>query len=73
MSMKAEKFQLNNSYKEVRDLQAIEKSISQDIQSLNGINAVRLDPIANTVTVDYNEGQVSSSEIQQKLKEGNYL
>jgi len=73
MKMKAEKFRLNSSLKDVADLKSVAKSLTDDIHSLGGINAVRVDPIENTVTVDYNEGQVSSSQIKQKLKEGNYL
>lgn len=73
MKMKAEKFKLNNSLKDVADLKLVAKSLTDEIRSINGVNAVRVDPIENTVTVDYNEGQVSSSQIQQKIKDGKYL
>ncbi|WP_099190769.1 heavy-metal-associated domain-containing protein [Tepidibacter mesophilus] len=73
MKMKAEKFKLNNSLKDNDNLKSVAKSLTDDIHSLGGVNAVRVDPIENTVTVDYNEGQVSSNQIQQKLKDGNYL
>ncbi len=73
MKMKAEKFKLNNSLEDVSDLKSVSKSLTDDIHSLGGVNAVRVDPIENTVTVDYNEGQVSSEQIKQKLKDSNYL
>lgn len=69
MKMKAEKFKLNNSLKDVTDLKSFKTSLTEDINSLGGVNAVRIDAVANTITVDYNEEQVSSTQIKQKITE----
>ncbi|MBS4539335.1 hypothetical protein GOQ27_12740 [Clostridium sp. D2Q-11] len=73
MTMKADKFKLDDSLRGTKDLKSLANSITNDIHGLGGVNAARFDPIENTVTVDYNEGEVSLNQIQQKLKEGNYL
>ncbi|WZL74222.1 hypothetical protein QBE52_05650 [Clostridiaceae bacterium 35-E11] len=65
--MKAAKFKLTGDAKK----QA--KSIHDSIVQLNGINAVRIDSFANTVTVDYDDHKVSSSDIQSTLKQNNYI
>jgi copper chaperone CopZ len=61
--MKAEKFQvpnLNNSY----DIMLIKRAVFD----LDGINSVRTDTVSNTVTVDYDDQVISSSEILSKIK-----
>ncbi len=73
MTIKVKKYKLNNTLKEADDMKTFAKSITDDIRSLGGVNAVRVDTLENSITVDYNEGQVSSDQIQEKLKAGNYV
>ena len=70
--MRADKFKLNPSFKNSKNLESDAKALTDAVHTLDGINAVRVDPIANTITVDYNEDKVSKREIKQKLKENNY-
>jgi|GEM_PF-1108718 len=56
--MKANKFVITDSIDESR-IADIERSI----HSHDGINAVRIDAQANTVTVDYDEGRYSEGDI----------
>ncbi|WP_041701509.1 heavy-metal-associated domain-containing protein [Gottschalkia acidurici] len=73
MNMKANKYKLSSSLKNSSDFNSQSESIHSSIRSIDGVNAVRIDSDANTVTVDYDAGKVSSSEIEQKLKEGNFI
>lgn len=73
MNIKVEKFRLNNSLKNAGDMKTEAKAIQDSIHNLDGINAVRVDPFENMITVDYNADQVSLSQIEQKLKENNYI
>ncbi|QUH26735.1 heavy-metal-associated domain-containing protein [Serpentinicella alkaliphila] len=65
--MKANKFKLNT------DVKSNGKNIHNSISKLDGINSVRLDSFANTVTVNYDDSKVSSSEIESILRQKNYL
>lgn len=40
---------------------------SDTISKLDGVNAVRVDIMANTVTVDYDESKISEKELQSKI------
>lgn len=57
--MKANKFVLGNMI----DSSAI-PAIKQSISSHDGINAVRIDTQANTITVDYDEGRYTEQDIK---------
>lgn len=71
--MKAEKFKLGNSLKNIRDIEYKSKRITDSIYSLGqGINFIRVDPIENTVTVDFMEEKISAADIQQKLRDADY-
>ncbi|AOY75292.1 heavy-metal-associated domain-containing protein [Clostridium formicaceticum] len=59
--MKAEKFKFKG------DAKAKGKEIHKSIAALDGVKAVRVDSFANTVTVDYDENKISSSDIKSKL------
>lgn len=48
------------------------KNITDEIHTLGGINAVRVDPFENYITVDYNEEEISADEIQNKIREQNF-
>ncbi|MBB6216299.1 copper chaperone CopZ [Anaerosolibacter carboniphilus] len=65
--MNAKKYTLKGDAKS--QAEAIHNTIAQ----MNGIKAVRVDSFANTVTVDYDDKKVSSSQIESKLKENNYI
>ncbi len=70
--MKADKFKLTNSFTDAAKMKAHAKNITDEIHSLGGINAVRVDPFENYITVDYNEEEVSQEDIQKKIKEANF-
>ena len=57
--MKANRFTISD----INDSNKI-RSIEQSIQSHEGINAVRVDVQASTVTVDYDEGRYNKGEIK---------
>lgn len=57
--MKANKFVVSN----LKDANKI-SSIEQTIHSHEGVNAVRVDMQAQTVTVDYDEGRYSEGDIR---------
>lgn len=69
--MKAKQYSITD----VRDQDMNEKThiIHSAISELQGINAVRVDPYRSTVTVDFDENKVSEKEIQNKLKENNFM
>lgn len=71
--MRADKIKLNNSLENSSDMKSQAENITDTIHSLDGINAVRVDTLENTITVDYNEDKVSLKEIQRKLKEADYI
>ncbi|WP_083525085.1 heavy-metal-associated domain-containing protein [Thermotalea metallivorans] len=48
-------------------------AIHDSITQMDGIKAVRIDSFANTVTVDYDDSRISSSDIQSKLRQHNYI
>jgi copper chaperone CopZ len=62
--MKAKKFNISglNNSKEI-------SHIEQAIHSHEGINAVRVDTQANTVTVDYDEGRYKESDIANYINQ----
>lgn len=62
--MKANKFIVSD----LVDSSAI-PSIKESISSHDGINAVRVDMQANTVTVDYDEGRYSEKQIQNFISQ----
>lgn len=57
--MRANKFVISN----INDSNKI-NTIQQSIHSHDGINAVRVDMVANTVTVDYDESRYSEGDIK---------
>ncbi|MBU5439676.1 heavy-metal-associated domain-containing protein [Tissierella sp. MSJ-40] len=65
--MKAKKFTLGNT--NITD----ERTIKDSLKTVEGINAVRLDTTAQTITVDYDDSVVSLSTIESKLKENNFI
>lgn len=70
--MKAKKFRLSN-FEIPHDLRDKAQSIETQIGELSGVNAVRVDPFAQTVTVDFNEGEVSEKEITSILEENQFM
>ncbi|RKD31555.1 cation transporter [Thermohalobacter berrensis] len=60
--MRAKKFRVSNLTNET-DITTIESSLSQ----LKGVNAVRVDVVADTVTVDFNENEIDEKQIQSQL------
>lgn len=71
--MRLEKFRLSNSLKNASDINFQAKMIQDTLYDIEGVNIVRVNTFENTITIDYNEVQISSSKIQQKLKENNYM
>lgn len=69
--MKAKQYSITN----INDQDMNEKThvIHSAISGLQGINAVRVDPYRNTVTVDFDDGKVSEKEIQEKLRQNNFM
>ncbi len=65
--MNAKKYRLKG------DAKSQAESIHHVISQMDGIKAIRVDSFANTVTVDYEDDKVSSSEIESKLRENNYI
>lgn len=70
--MKAKKFPISNpgNSKELKERAELYQST---IHQLNGINAIRVDPYAENITVDYDDTKVSEKEIQKKLEENNLI
>jgi hypothetical protein len=58
--MKADKYIFN----QVEDLNVL-REVEGSLLDQDGINAVRLDMGANTITVDYNEKNLNSEKIQK--------
>jgi len=60
--MKANKFVISN-------LNALDKitNIEHSIHSHDGVNAVRVDMQANTITIDYDESRYSKVDIQNLI------
>lgn len=71
--MRADKIKLSDSLVKSKDMKSEARTLTDKVHSLKGINAVRVDPMENTITVDYNENQVSLSDIKKVLKEDNYI
>ncbi len=72
--MRAEKIKLNNRLRNSSDMKTEARNITDAIHSLgDGINAVRVDPLENTITVDFIGDKVSLTDIERKLREENYL
>lgn len=61
--MGAKKFPLNNFNNE-KDITEIRKSLSQ----IKGVNAVRVDTVSNTITVDYDESRVSLQDLESRIQ-----
>lgn len=72
-NMKVEKIQLNDTLRKSSDMKSEARSITDTVHSAGGVNSVRVDPLENNITVDYNEDQVTLEQIKQKLKESNYI
>lgn len=69
--MKAKQYHISNL--SGSDLNDKSHTIHSSISELEGVNAVRVDPFRNIVTVDFDEDKVSEKEIQNKLKENNFF
>lgn len=50
-----------------------QRSVESQLNNINGIHAVRIDPTANTVTVEYDESVISPSQVSQELKQNNLI
>ncbi|WP_053956467.1 heavy-metal-associated domain-containing protein [Inediibacterium massiliense] len=70
--MKAKKFNLSLS-EDIKNIQSKIKSIQNSIKELDGVNSVRVDILANNITVDYNDQKISPSEIESKLKQNQLM
>ncbi|EOD01602.1 heavy-metal-associated domain-containing protein [Caldisalinibacter kiritimatiensis] len=64
--MKSKKFTVNNIEGE-NDINYIRNTLS----SMKGVNAVRVDTVANTVTVDYDENAVSANQLNSEIQNFN--
>jgi copper chaperone CopZ len=65
--MKADKFKIKG------DAKPQAKSIHNSIAKLDGIKAIRVDSLANTVTVDYDDEKITSSQIESTLKDNKFM
>lgn len=62
MEMKVKKFKVDN-IQNPKDI----KTIRADIQAMNGVHTVRVDDVANTVTVEF-DNNVNEKDIESKLQ-----
>lgn len=62
-----------NKYRLKVDAKSKKEAIHDTIASMYGIKAIRVDSFANTVTVDYDDEKVCSSEIESALKQNNFI
>jgi copper chaperone CopZ len=62
--MKYKKFNISN-LKNDDQITSIRNSISQ----IDGVKAVRVDTIANTITVEYDENKVSTNQLQSQINQ----
>jgi len=49
------------------------ESVQETVGRLHGVNSVSVDNATNTLTIDYNEEEISSSAIQAYLEEANFI
>lgn len=49
------------------------ESIHNTIAGLDGIKSIRIDSFANTVTVEYDDDEISQSKIESALRNKNYI
>lgn len=50
-----------------------ESYIKDSLHSIEGVKAVRLDNVANTITVEYDDSKVSPSTLENTLEKNNFL
>ena len=70
--MRAKKYRISN-LGVTEEMKKNSQRIQSAINQLEGINAVRIDPYAETVTVDFDDSKVSEEEIQKILRDDHYL